>query len=283
MLKEGYQYMNYDWIIEAEKLFNEGLPYRRIAKLLNVNRKTVSYHLRKLGYKTDEKRIRHVDPNKLRKYDYSKTENIFEKIDTEEKAYWLGMLYADGYVANNRNTIALSLKEEDYNHIVKFRKFLNLTNKPIRKKIKHKDNKNYIGYEFSINNEKVKNDLCNLGCMPNKTFKIKFPSDEIVPPDLKQHFIRGYLDGDGCITHNSSGNVSVEILGTYDFLDGYQKWIGLHYNKVHDFKTTEIKHSMYAGKYAKIILNKLYENASIYLDRKYKLYLYYCRPDTKVA
>lgn len=99
MTKENYFP---EWINEAEKLYKENLPYYKIAKELNVNRKTINFYLRKKGYQSNPKYVRNVDRNKLRKYDYSYAEHIFEKIDSEEKAYWLGFLYADGHISSEK-------------------------------------------------------------------------------------------------------------------------------------------------------------------------------------
>ena len=53
----------------------------------------------------------------------------FETIDTEEKAYWLGFLYADGSVSSNEDKIELGLAEQDMHHIEKFRDFIGINNK----------------------------------------------------------------------------------------------------------------------------------------------------------
>ena len=42
-------------------------------------------------------------------FKYDRNSNVFEKIDTEEKAYWLGFLYADGYINEEHNFITLVL------------------------------------------------------------------------------------------------------------------------------------------------------------------------------
>lgn len=265
--------MKNEWLNKAKEMYENGKKFYQIANELGVNRKTVSIKLKELGYKADERYVRKINPEKLRKYDYSYAENIFEVIDTEEKAYWLGFLYADGYVSYRNNTVSLALAEEDIEHLNKFRHFFRLDNKPFTRKTKKVNNKKYIGYEFSICNEKIKSDLCKLGCCPQKTFNITFPSDNIVPSNLKKDFIRGYIDGDGCITTSQSSYITLDIVGTDSFLDGYQKWTRLKYNKLHHFKDTDVKHSMYSGFAAIYILDILYENATIFLERKHNKYL----------
>lgn len=98
----------------AKELYNQGKSLRNIADQLGIDRKKLSKKFKEDGimirdpYKNNTgkaKRFKEVD------------ESIFENIDTEEKAYWLGFIYADGYV-NNRQ-IELTLKESDYEHIKK--------------------------------------------------------------------------------------------------------------------------------------------------------------------
>ena len=45
----------------------------------------------------------------------------FDKINTEEKAYWLGFLYADGSISSKEDKIELGLAEKDLHHIEKFK------------------------------------------------------------------------------------------------------------------------------------------------------------------
>jgi hypothetical protein len=260
------------WIDEAEELYKRGMPYQCIAPLVNADRKTVSYYLRKKGYKSNEKCTRQVDPKKLRKYK-NDNENVFQKIDNEEKAYWLGFLYADGYVSDARAVVELCLKEEDYNHIVKFKKFLKIENE-IKIKKRTIGSKIFYGYKLSINSSIMKNDLINLGCTPRKSDELSFPTEQQVPINLVSHFVRGYFDGDGCITSGNTSKVIVELLGTPDFLYQYMNWSCLHHNKINKFNHTDkIKRVAYAGIYAKIILDKMYKDSTIYLDRKYNKYI----------
>lgn len=271
-----------EWIPEAIKLYNEGMSYSMLAEKYGMNRKTISNYLRAAGNKSNTKWMPKVIPiEKFRKYDYTYAEQLYDKVDTEEKAYWLGFLYADGQVSYCKNTIELSLKESDLGAIEAFRSFWHLDDKKIQKKVKKNGNKEYIGYRFTLDSAKIKNDLIRLGCPDRKTFCIKFPTKEQVPESLIHHFIRGYFDGDGCVTHGSTSKITIEMLGTEDFLEGYREWTGLHHNKICGFNHSVIRRLAYGGPYAVYILDKIYKNASIFLQRKYDKYMELRRLEVK--
>lgn len=262
-----------EWIDKAEEMYKQGMKFYQIANELHIDRKVVSYRLKQLGYQADSRYVRHVPVEKLRKYDYTYAETLFEKIDTEEKAYWLGYLYADGNVSERANTVSLALAKEDRERVESFRSFFHLDDKKITKKIKRMNGKEFVSYEFSVTSKRIKEQLIALGCVPQKTFVTHFPGDDIVPAELKHHFVRGYFDGDGHVGRSTTSVISIEMLGTKDFLDGYQKWLNIRYNELHSFKTTEIKHSMYGGFAAIYVLDLLYKDATTYLQRKHDDYL----------
>lgn len=255
------------WIDEAIELRKNGLSYAKIGELLNTDRKKVSFYLQEKGYgpsKTYRKAKKVNQPNKK-----AVNENVFEIIDTEEKAYWLGFMYADGCVNRTSNRIELSLKEEDYNHIVKFKTFLE-SEHTIGKKSKTIKDKTYISYRLGITNEKLKNDLIKHGCVPNKTKVLKFPK---LNKKFIKHFIRGYLDGDGCITHHATSKISLEILGTEDFLRAILDYYKFPNDKyIYTFKHSDIKRLILSGDKAFKVIDNLYKDSNIYLDRKFNLY-----------
>ena len=167
-----------------------------------------------------------LDYNKLifNSKKYTINENYFEIIDSPNKAYWLGFLYADGCILvkekNNKKSYVLevSLSEDDILHLEKFKMSLK-SNAPI----KHKVIKNkYKASRINICNKKICEDLIKLGCVPKKSLILTFPTEEQVPKKLIPHFIRGYLDGDGCIFNNGDDNVSISFIGTYDFLNSIE-------------------------------------------------------------
>lgn len=219
--------------------------------------------------------IKHkTDPAKLTKYILSKNHiltsfdiNVFEKIDTEEKAYWLGFLYADGNVSKKSNNVELSLQLSDIDHLYKYKLFL---------KSKLSIRKDKIRCRFTSGNKKFKKDLENLGCVPAKSLIITFP---IIPKHLTHHFIRGYFDGDGCITKNnktSIWNTCSLCCGSRIFLE---QLLDILYNaqiitkqNVYNIKNKNTKVFVLRDKNFISFMNYLYDDATIYLDRKYERY-----------
>ena len=194
---------------------------------------------------------------------------IFETIDTEEKAYWLGFLYADGSVGSTDNRIELGLAEKDLMHIEKFRDFIGIPNK-----ISYRSNTK--SYRYCFKSIPCKADLINKGCIPQKSLKLKFPTEEQVPSDLIKHFIRGYFDGDGWFT-NTEDCFQVGIIGTEDFIKGFLDSIEIENknNKIFTVHREDGAKRYVFGAYQDVLnfLNWIYKDCNIYLNRKYEHYL----------
>ena len=200
---------------------------------------------------------------------YSIDIDYFNIIDSEHKAYWLGFIFADGCILKD-GSFEMSLAGVDKDHIYKFLYDVNCDAKVNRKTVNNK----YIAYKMYIKNEKFSESLIKHGCVNNKSLILKFP--ETVPNNLMKHFIRGYFDGDGCIsvnTEKSQPNIRITFTGTKNMLDGIQ---GFLYKECGLSKTSYEK----AGKAyefgwgginnMRTFYNYLYTNATIYLDRKYE-------------
>lgn len=244
-----------------------------IGKAHNVDRTTIGKYFNKYGLKTKSPSDSH------RKYKLN--EHFFDVIDSEEKAYWLGFLYADGNVGKNNNTINLELNVKDKKHLIAFKKAISAEN-PLSNSITQ-----YLDYNpsesvaISVSSQIMKNALINKGCLPNKTFILKYPSYDIVPNNLQRHFIRGIFDGDGCIQyylyHDIYYKITFNIVGTNDIVSGIAN--ELLKNKVVEYlpKVYAVK-KIYGiniyGKYNAIrIMHYLYDNATVFLDRKYQKFL----------
>ena len=193
----------------------------------------------------------------------------FEIIDTEEKAYWLGFLYADGSVGSSDNRIELGLAEKDLKHIEKFKDFIGLDNKiSYREKTK--------SYRYSFKSIPCKADLIKQGCVPKKSLILKFPSEQQVPKKLLRHFIRGYFNGDGWFT-NTENCFQVGLIGTESFIEGFLDSIEIENknNKIFDVHRENGAKRYVFSAYKDVLnfLNWIYKDSTIYLDRKYENYL----------
>lgn len=222
----------------------------------------------------------------MSKYNYNK--DYFKEINSSEKAYWLGFLYADGcicrYYKNDKlkgMTIELSLGECDLHHLERFRDCLE-SNVPIHEKYIKLNDKKYTAYKLTICCTKMCYDLINLGCTPNKTFDIRFPSDEIVPKEFKRDWLRGFFDGDGCISitqMNNKPHIVTTITGIEEMLKDISSFL-LSENIIRkkptfrrDKRSKACSIYIYGTDANKEWLDYLYKDSSIYLDRKYNKYI----------
>ena len=112
---------------------------------------------------------------------------------------------------------------------------------------------------------------------------MEFPKLEIFKDkSLIRHFIRGYFDGDGCISRHDieETNPVVSVLGTIDFLSFIQNYILV--DNVALVRKGNSKITFYIsrnGTKATMFMYTLYYKSNIYLDRKYQKFLQYkdCR------
>lgn len=223
---------------------------------VGIDRRSLSNSLKEEGYEI-------INKQNMTKFD----DTVFDKIDTEEKAYWLGFLYADGSISSNRNEVELSLKSSDIEHLEKFKSFLNFS---IDKHI-FQDS---IRCRLHITNKHLKESLINLGCTPRKSLTITFPSEDKVPQNLQKDFIRGYIDGDGSIMINTRHNAGrLNILGTADMLNGIVNSMNWRQTKIRKKDTEKVYTIEWSGFYVTDYLDQIYKDATIYLDRKYQKYL----------
>lgn len=237
-------------------MYNNGMSIKQITLKVKSSDTIISKRLKDLG-------VRVINKQNNRGVNHT----LFEVIDTSEKAYWLGFLYADGCIHSSKNIIELSLKPGDVYHLIKFKKFIGANNKI-------SISKNRCRYTFSSG--KIKSDLIRHGCGPNKSLILEFPNQSIFQNNKIVDFIRGYFDGDGCITYDKrKGNIIkpiVSIVGTISFLSGIQNFFGFNYKLYNKKGSSNKVYSLTInGKNTQLFLNTIYYNdTKTYLDRKYK-------------
>lgn len=198
---------------------------------------------------------------------YSYNNEAFKNIDTEDKAYWLGFMYADGYVSKNVDKFALSLAEKDKNHVGEFRDFI----VPDRELEYQEGQKSY---RITISSKEITADLVSKGCTPQKSLTLQPPPEGAIPDQLVRHFIRGYFDGDGSAMLKKNGSrVCISILGTesmLEFIVSYFKSQGVACrSKIR--KPKEYNAYVWADESTSDIMkiyHLLYDESTIFLDRK---------------
>lgn len=253
-------------------LYKQGISLSKIAKQFNTTGNTLSRKLKEAGYEI----INHQNETKF-------NEHIFDCIDTEEKAYWLGFIFADGYIDSSpldpdkksRYQFEISLSEKDINHLYKFNKFM-----------EHRDNNVKIGKSkcpdkifnrcrWSIVNKNLWNTLNSYGCTPQKSLTLKFPNESIFKDkSLIKHFIRGYFDGDGCLSYfvqNNKVKPKASLLGTYEFLlyiKDFLQSLNISSPNIHKVKDKQHYELIISIPSTMLFLETIYENSNIFLDRK---------------
>jgi hypothetical protein len=223
---------------------------------------------------------------------YNVDDNFFNSIDNQYNAWLLGLLYADGCVYEN-GTIKIDLVKDDIDVLEKIKEIIKC-DAPLHEYEQGK--KKFTGNEkiydckaqcrLVWHSQKMKDDLIKLGCVSNKTYILKFPTEEIVPNEYIKDFIRGYLDGDGGISYwidnQNTGHkkFSIYACGTTEMMEGITNIIQNKFNckpTIHaryENRDNNNKQIMIDGNRKVLeILEWLYKDADVYMDRKYKKYL----------
>ena len=208
---------------------------------------------------------------------YPLNENYFDEIDCEEKAYFLGFLYADGCNHIKKGCVTLTLQEKDKEILTSLSKLLQPT-KPLQQLKNSSGFKtNQSAYRLVLASKHISEKLVTLGCTGGKTMTLEFPVENQVPKELQRHFIRGYFDGDGCICESFSNKNSktatlyTTIVGSKPLIEELYPIIGLNGSKQEKAKVKVIKYCTNSSiKFLKLIYP---DNCSLYLTRKYNYYL----------
>lgn len=212
---------------------------------------------------------------------YSRNRNYFDNINSPNKAYVLGLIYADGCNNRKHNSLTISLQEEDRDLLERVKNEIEYEG-DLRLIPLHEKNENYKNqYVLCINDEYISEQLEKLGVVNSKSLILKFPT--FLNESLYSHFLRGYFDGDGCIYYDQKRDKSqVHIVGTYEFCSMVSNILN----------TLDCKHNIYhpkqsgesntyvlrtcGNKSSYTFLSWMYKDADIKMERKYRKYLDFC-------
>lgn len=203
------------------------------------------------------------------KFDDHANKNFFKNIDSEDKAYWLGFVCADGWLDERDQALGIGLSIKDKLHLTKFASIFEVKVNEYRNYAKtRKNNRNVRCLVYS---KSVYADLFKMGIEPRKTFKDSIKVFEYIKPELENHFIRGWFDGDGSIYNEKTTSPRMSFVGTELCLNKIRDIFVRHTNctkvKVHKHKS--IFSICWSGKDQLIANQKwLYKNSNTFLERK---------------
>jgi len=260
----GTKHISKEKTLEIIELSKTKTEYE-IAEMFNRTQSGIHMILRRNGIKRKKSRVNmsHLSLNV----------NYFKKIDSNEKAYWLGFICADGNIKKTNDKVSLISK--DLEVIEGFKESINSGHKiSKRETFDKRTNKTYTGYSIQIGNEIFTNHIINLGVTSNKTDVLEFPDiDEKFYP----YFIAGLFDGDGSISYYNKTKLRINLITTKEILDFIDSlFLNLNIKPLKRVKVSINKKNvwkMYLYKDAIKFLDYIYSDSEFnYLTRKYERY-----------
>ena len=256
-------------------------PYwmiKNIEELKDKSPSTIYDVLKRLGIKS-HRNFNLTNEQRIARRKYNVNDDYFEIINSDDKAYFLGFIYADGYITTTEDKIGINISNKDIEILEKFKEFTNAES-PI-KLYQQKQGYNIGEYyaRIIITSKKMKEDLIKHGVYENKTEKIKFPTT--IDKQFYHSFIRGYFDGDGCITYgatlkNGTKAFNVKIVGTKSFLESINEILGTNVKLIKRYKNRDVDNytiTICGNSQLKRVLGKLYYNSTVHMKRKHDKYL----------
>lgn len=245
-----------------DKITKDKMTFNEMCSFLNVSHPTGIKICKKYDIKCKSPDQRTYKPN-----------DDYFKIWSNEMAYFLGLIVADGHIRQQNSCLSISLHEKDTQSVENLRTALNYPGKLY--KMNKKDGAPQCC--LSVVSKEIASDLHKLGLTGNKTYDFDWITD--MPEKYVHHFVRGIFCGDGCIHINEiKGNFQVNIVGTRKLTENIKNY----YNAI--FKNTDghisanknVQTLYFGGRYNALrFLNWIYQDStpSTRMERKYELYL----------
>lgn len=298
--------------LQIVNLYKEGIGVQQIADMFGVTKVRISQIAREYGLKRQDKVLMYSKDevmsmydmylngsnveeisvsygcnrvsiyNLFKKYDldlaedrhriYSVDDTYFDNIDTPNKAYILGFLWADGHNNTQKGIVEMRLQERD-KHIL-YDISQEMKNERPLYYVAEKRPNHQGTYRIYITSRQISDALLQYGMPSNKTYILEWPinlSDDLIP-----HFLRGFTDGDGSV-----GISFVEWVGTKMMMKKIQEILFAKLGvpcTIYDTKNDIIKTIKISRKqYVRRILDWIYRDADLKLDRKFLKYQENCK------
>lgn len=271
----------------AIQFYNDGMSAKNAAKKAGIGKNTLQTYLKDQGL------LRHAYTKK----DIDFNENFFDVIDTEDKAYWLGFIFADGYVKHGHNdygevdsmSLGIELNAKDEDMLIKFNQSIkgNLEIKH-RSRVWKSENASDMCLVIACSTHMCKS-LAKTGCIRNKTYDGRLNIHSLPTRELRIHFMRGYIDGDGYISKQEHAYDMHIVVHNHNIMNSLLRIMVLDFGVIPRIK---YESDELGGAYRMHISNKedyfkfldqLYQDANIMMERKYQNFLLHGRPESKVA
>lgn len=260
------QYKKTNWTNEEISFLKDNYKkytYQELSEILNRSRNAIQHKISRLGFSKSQY------SNQKKKLN----DSFFHNINSEEKAYWLGFISADGTINNYHSGqygFKLSLKASDDSFLKMFLKSISAKFDIVYKQIKL-NNKIYKICEVSFCSKEFVTDLLQY-ISYNKTQNISMPH---INQKFVRDYIRGFIDGDGCfyINKKNSKKKSFEMIAYNEkiLLDIQQEFSNNNIvSKIYTLKNENKKLGVYANKSLIRLHHYLYDDATIYMERKYE-------------
>ena len=253
---------------EVIDLHTKGMTQKQMAAHLNCGLNTIRRRMKELN----------LQPKSVGSRNYQINSHVFDNIDTEEKAYWLGFFLADACVAKSagsRRMFRLSLKKQDEKHVRLAAKFLGF-----RGKFGADNRDNHPRFMMIFNDVVLCKTLMNYGWWNYKTGK-SFEILDCIPDDLFHHFIRGYYDGDGCISYRyrtyKNGNIGSQKKWYCNIVCKFSKSLEIMSDRIEKLggpiSVVRPRKSVYDIRWSNrarvsAIVDWMYKNSTVVLSRK---------------
>ena len=190
--------------------------------------------------------------------------------DNELKYYLLGLIGSDGCLHKNNRTIEISLHRRDKDILQKISLSLFKEDRVI---VDGKRNR----ARLIISNKRIAKFYQDFGITPRKsaTLKIRF---EKIPKEYFHHFLRGYIDGDGCYNVKNINNIGIYVCGNEFMMNNLCEYVEKHYSiKGNVYHLNEnisfpfFRWVIQKTVNAKQLIHIIYSDANYYIERKYNI------------
>lgn len=241
-----------------DKYINENKSMKVLGKEYSCDPSTIMNILKRYNIKS-----RTLSEARRKNLNFTLNEDIFSDIDSPDKAYWLGVMYADGYIMETKytNKFGISVKQSDKEWLEKFSTFLNYGEVHEYREGKTGYNPGAMYARLLIGSNKIVQDLVKWGVVPHKSKVLT----DIPDIPFKLDFIRGYIDGDGSL---GTAAPNIQISGTKELLLDIANYLDIPYKLYKDKSIYSLKYNRLCSSYLEKIL---YKDANYYLDRKYDI------------